>query len=108
MSGLNLTPDTVIPYLNFFFLNVRHEEGEIIVLKNPEEASTIDLYDDERREDINLQPEHAVIEQNESGSFIVKTPIFLDGGLINAQMTIDRMGHVIVKSLGMMTSGHLQ
>ena len=54
LAGLNLTPDTVIPYLNFFFLNVRLEEGEIIILKNPEEAASIDIYDDERREVIEL------------------------------------------------------
>jgi len=108
LAGLNLTPDTVIPYLNFFFLNVRLEEGEIIILKNPEEAASIDIYDDERREDINLQPEHASIEQNESGTYIVKTPIFLDGTLVDAQLTVDRLGHVIVKSLGMMAHNQLQ
>ena len=45
----------MIPYLNFYFLNVRLEEGEIIVLKDPQEAATIDMFDDERRENIDLQ-----------------------------------------------------
>lgn len=106
-AGLNLSEHTVIPYLNFFFLNVAMEDGEIIILKNPEEASTIDIYDDDRREDIGLQPEGAVIEVNEAGSYIVKTPIFLDGSLVDAKLTVDRQGHVTVKSLGI-NPGHIQ
>jgi hypothetical protein len=107
-SGLNLSRDNVIPYLNFFFLNVRLEEGEIIILKDTHEASTIDMFDDERRENINLQPDDAKISQNEAGTFIVATPIFLDGSLVNAELSIDQQGRVNVKSLGLMTASHLQ
>lgn len=107
-GGLNLTRDTVIPYLNFYFLNVRLEEGEVIILKNPEEASTIDLYDDDRRENINLQPENASIEKDESGAYIVKTPVFMDGTLIDAHIRVDQAGHVEVRSMGMMNQDRLQ
>jgi hypothetical protein len=103
LGKLTLTTENVIPYLNFYFLNVRLEEGEIVILKNPQEAATIDLYDDERREDINLQPEHAKIIRDMTGAFIVSTPIFLDGSLVNAELTVDTLGHVKVKSLGIMT-----
>lgn len=108
LAGLSLTRENVIPYLNFFFLNVRLEEGEIIILKDTHEASTIDMFDDERRENINLQPDDARISQNEAGSFVVATPIFLDGSLVNAELNVDSQGRVSVKSLGLMTAGHLQ
>lgn len=100
-AGINLSRDTVIPYLNFYFLYVRLEEGEVMILKNTEEASTLDLYDDERRENINLQPDIARIEQNESGAYIVHTPIFLDGSMVNAEIGIDSGGKVSLKSLGL-------
>ena len=102
MAGLNLTKETVIPYLNFYFLNVRLEEGEIIVLKDPQEAATIDMFDDERRENIDLQPDQAKISSDGAGVFVVLTPIFLDGSLVDAEITVDAAGHVNVKSLGMM------
>lgn len=109
LGGLNLTRDTVIPYLNFYFLNVRMEEGEIIILKNPEEAATIDIYDDDRRENISLQPDSARIDiEPTAGLFIVTTPIFLDGGLVDAQITVDAKGNVAVKALGIMTPTWLQ
>lgn len=108
VAGLNLTRDNVITYLNFFFLNVRLEEGEIIILKDTQEASTIDMFDDERRENINLQPDDAKISQNEAGGFVVATPIFLDGSLVNAELSVDPQGRVSVKSLGLMTAGYLQ
>ena len=53
-NGLNLTEETVIPYLNFYFFNVRSEDGDVLILKNVDEGQTIDLYDDERRENINI------------------------------------------------------
>ncbi len=108
LAGLNLTRDTVIPYLNFYFLNVRLEEGEIIILKNPQEAATLDMFDDERRENIHLQPEGASIAQTDNGGFVVGTPIFLDGSLVHAEITVDAQGHVKVKSLGMMSGTKLQ
>ena len=100
--GLNLTKETVIPYLNFYFLNVRLEEGEIIVLKDPQEAATIDMFDDERRENIDLQPDQAKISSDGAGVFVVLTPIFLDGSLVDAEITVDAAGLVTVKSLGIM------
>ncbi len=102
LAGLNLTPDTIIPYLNFYFLNVRLEDGEIILLKNPQEAATIDMFDDERREDINLQPEQARINVTADGIFVVLTPIFLDGSLVDAEIMVNAAGQVAVRSLGMM------
>ena len=107
-AGLNLSKETTIPYLNFYFLNVRLEEGEIMILKNPEEAATIDLYDDVRRENINLQPELARVEQNETGAWIVHTPIFMDGTLVDAEIRVDTSGKVFVKSLGMMAQNAAQ
>lgn len=104
-AGLQLTKDSVIPYLNFYFLNVRLEEGEVIILKDPQEATTIDLYDDERRENISLQPDVAKIQQTEAGTFIIKTPIFLDGGIVDGELTVDLQGNVTVKALGIMTPG---
>ncbi len=108
MAGLNLSKETTIPYLNFYFLNVRLEEGEIMILKNPEEASTLDLYDDERRENINLQPDTARVEQNESGIWVVLTPIFMDGTLVDAEIRVDTAGKVTVKSLGLMMQNAAQ
>lgn len=107
-AGLNLSTETVIPYLNFYFLNVRLEDGEIIILKDPAEAATIDMFDDERRENINLQPDQAQIKQLDNGGFVVATPIFLDGGLVNAELIVDAQGRVNVKSLGLMAPGYLQ
>ena len=100
-SGLTLARDTVIPYLNFYFLYVRMEEGEVMIVKDINEASTLDLYDDERRENINLQPDTARIELNESGAYLAHTPVFMDGSLVNAEISVDMAGKVSLKALGL-------
>lgn len=109
IGGLTLTPDTVIPYLNFYFLNVRLPEGEVIILKAPEEAGEIGVYDDERREDILLIPECAKIEKDEeTGDLKVTAPIYYDGVLMEALMTVGAEGGVMVQPQKMMAQQGLQ
>jgi hypothetical protein len=105
IAGLNLTAESVIPYLNFYFLNVRLPEGEIVILKDPGEAHTLDLYDDERRENIFLVPEAAKIEEvPETGAFKVTAPVYYDGTYMEAIITVSKDGIVHTAPQRMLTS----
>lgn len=105
-NGLNLTTETVIPYLNFYFFNVRTEDGDVLILKNVDEGQTIDLYDDERRENINIRPDQAKVEFDEtSDSFIVYAPLYYLGGLVDAKIVVAKDGTVEIQPLKMLTSG---
>jgi hypothetical protein len=98
---LNLNAETVIPYLSFYFFHVRSEDGDIIILKNAEEAATIDLFDDERRENLGVIPDQAKIEMMEN-SLRVTAAIYYLGGLCEAAITVTREGHVTVEPLRML------
>lgn len=105
-NGLNLTEETVIPYLNFYFFNVRTEDGDVLILKNVDEGQTIDLYDDERRENINIKPDQARVEFDEAlESFIVYAPLYYLGGLVDAKIIVAKDGTVDVQPFKMLTSG---
>jgi hypothetical protein len=104
-EGLKLSKETVIPYLNFYFLNVRLPEGEVVILKDPGEVHTLDLYDDERRENIFLSPESLKIEEiPETGGLKVTAPIYYDGTCMEAIITVSKDGVVHTAPQRMITS----
>ena len=106
LKGLHLTAENVIPYLNFYFFNVRSEDGDILLLRNIEEGQTIDLYDDERRENLDVVPENSKVEYNEADeTFTVQAPIYYMGGLVDALIVVTKNGMVTVQPLRMLTGG---
>lgn len=103
---LVITEDTVIPYLNFYFCFVRLPEGEIILLKSPEEAAIIDLYDDERREEFDARPTPLKIDApRENGPINVTAPALYDSSPIEAIISVEQDGTVITRPTRMLTMG---
>ncbi|OIN87059.1 MAG: hypothetical protein AUJ12_03165 [Alphaproteobacteria bacterium CG1_02_46_17] len=108
-AGLNLNAQTVIPYLNFYYCFVRLPEGEIILLKSPEEAGIIDLYDDERREDFDAVPTPLSVEDVDGDAlFKVTAPILYDGSPMEALITVTKDGKVTTQPKRMLTMGRTQ
>ncbi|MDD3019562.1 MAG: hypothetical protein PHX61_01115 [Alphaproteobacteria bacterium] len=108
-AGLNLNAQTVIPYLNFYYCFVRLPEGEIILLKSPEEAGIIDLYDDERREDFDAMPTPLSVEDVDGDAlFKVTAPILYDGSPMEALITVTKDGKVTTQPKRMLTMGRTQ
>ncbi len=109
MAGLHLNKDNVIPYLNFYFFNVRESGEDILILKNADEGRDLDLYDDERREDMHVVPENSYIFYDEqTGNFKVTAPLYYLGGVVQADIFVTRVGEVTVKPTGMLVSEHMQ
>lgn len=105
-NELVLTPETVIPYLNFYYCFVRLPEGEMILLKSPEEASIIDLYDDDRREDLDARPTPLSVEEvRETGLINVTAPILYDGSPMEALISVTKDGKVTTQPKRMLTMG---
>lgn len=95
--GLVLNENTIIPYINFYFYCVRHEDGDIMVLKTPAEAAEIDMYDEERREDFNAVPAGTIVHHDTTNdSFYVDVPLYYGGGLLEARLTVRGNGHVSI------------
>lgn len=108
-AGLNLTTENVLAYLNFYYCFVRLPEGEIIILKSPEEAAIIDLYDDERREDFNAIPTPCSIEETKETNLInVTVPVLYDGSPMEALISVTKEGIVTTQPKRMLTMGRAQ
>jgi hypothetical protein len=106
LNELYLTRENVIPYLNFYFFNVRGEDGDILILRNVEEGQTVDLYDDERRENLDIIPENADVDYIESNeTFVIRAPLYYLGGLVDAKIFVNKDGEVQVQPLKMLTGG---
>lgn len=106
---LVLTAETVLPYLHFYYCYVRLPEGEIILLKDAAEGSHIDLYDEERRETLDVVPEGVQIEQDPTtGSFIVSAPAFYDSSPMEVLITVSADGYVSTSPKRMLTLDNVQ
>ena len=109
MAGLHLNKDNVIPYLNFYFFNVRPDGEDILILKNPDEGQYLDLYDEERRENMHLVPENSyVFYDDQTGNFKVTAPLYYLGGVVQADILVTRDGKVTVNPTGMLVSERVQ
>lgn len=105
-NGLHLTKENVIAYLNFYFFNVRTEDGDVLILRNVDEGQSIDLYDDERRENLNVEPDDVKIEFDEALKvFNVFAPIYYLGSLVDAKLIVMLDGSVIIHPLKLLTGG---
>ncbi len=106
---LVLTEETVISYLNFYYCYVRLPEGEIILLKNPAEAPDIDLYDEDRREALEIIPEGVKIDKDgENGPFRVTAPALYDSSPMEVIITVSTDGQVITSPKRMLTLERVQ
>lgn len=106
---LELNEETIIPYLNFYYCYVRLPEGEIILLKNPEEAPQIDLYDEERREALDVIPESVEIERDPTtGGFLVLAPALYDSSPMQVLITVSKDGQVLTSPKRMLTLENIQ
>lgn len=109
VGELNLTAETVLPYLHFYYCYVRLPEGEIILLKNAAEAPHIDLYDEERRESLDVIPEGVQIEQDPTtGSFLVVAPALYDSSPMEVLITVSTDGQVSTSPRRMLTLENIQ
>lgn len=106
---LNLNTDNILQYLNFYYCYVRLADGEIILLKNPAEAPHIDLYDEERREALDVVPEGVQIEQDPStGVFSVLAPALYDSSPMEVLITVSPDGQVFTSPKRMLTLENIQ
>jgi hypothetical protein len=109
MGELELNEENIIAYLNFYYCYVRLPEGEIILLKNPEEAPHIDLYEEERREALDVIPEGIEIERDPTnGGFLVLAPALYDSSPMQVLITISSDGQVFTSPKRMLTLENVQ
>lgn len=109
IGELLLTEDTIIPYLHFYYCNVRLAEGELILLKNAAEGAHIDLYDDERRENLDVMPEGIIItRESEGGAFRITAPAFYDSAPMEVEITVTLDGVVTTTPKRMLTFDVIQ
>lgn len=104
MGELVINEETIVPYINFYYCYVRQPEGEMLILKEPGEASQIDMYDEERREDFDVRPAELEIGRvTENGSFRVIAPLLYDDAPMEAIIVVTLDGQVMTSPKRMLT-----
>lgn len=109
MGELQLTEETILAYLNFYYCYVRLPEGEIILLKNAAEAPQIDLYDEERRENLEIVPDDVQIEVDaQTGNFLLLAPALYDSSPMEVFIIVTPDGRVQTSPKRMLTLEKIQ
>ena len=109
MDELALTEENITAYLNFYYCYVRLTEGEIILLKNAAEGAHIDLYDEERREALDVVPEGiSIVHDVANNCFRVTAPVLYDSSPMEAEITVTHDGVVTTAPKRMLTFDAIQ
>ncbi len=108
-SALNLTQETVLPYLNFYFKNISHEDGDIYLIEKLESLPFINSLAPEQKSALerHYRPPHAVYKE-ESGHFDITSPVFYGGILMLSKIIVDMEGHVHIKEQEMLLKSTIQ
>jgi hypothetical protein len=94
-GALNLTATNIIAYLNFYFFAVHQDDGDVFLVQDP---ATYPFQDNSTFEpnaafQLNRDVAYEIRQESDDG-FIVETPLFVDGTLVNAKIRVDPNGRV--------------
>ena len=101
-GAIDINEDTVMDYLRFFFNNVSTDEGDMILVDNPDDLPFIDSLD--MQQQILLKQRHAKPEVQydiERDIYVLHSDVFYTGSLLKADIEVDRTGMVSIQERGM-------
>ena len=96
---LDITEDSVIPYLEFYFSHVDGgEDGDIIIINNPNDMPLLDSLDPEAYHAVFSQHKPAKIEFDGGfNAYEVETDLYINSQLVRAVLEVNVRGRVKIK-----------
>lgn len=98
----NLSEETVIPYVNFFYKNAPDPEGDIYVIEDLENLVFFDLLDMEQQGQLRNNFTAPQIIKHSDGSIEVKACLVYQGSLVKGDVFVSKDGTVRINNIYMM------
>jgi len=96
-GSLSLNKANILSYLEFFFTQVGDEDGDTILINNPNDMPMLDSLDMDVYEAVFSQHKPAQVEHDEStGKFKITADLYRDAQLIRAKIDITAKGRVTI------------
>ncbi len=94
-APISLTKNNVVEYLDFFFSRVRGSDGDILLIKSPDDMPFLDSLDPAQQKSVrdSFKPLH-IEDGNVPGQFIVHGTLFYSGCLISAILRVSSDGRL--------------
>lgn len=85
-DNLILNEETVLPYLDFYFIFVRMDVGEINILGERDQYHILESF-----------PEDTEVSYDEAKEvFVIRVPLYFDGTIMSGTIEIDKHGEVSI------------
>lgn len=102
-GGLVLTQQNVAAYVDFFFKHVTTEEGDIYLIRDPDDMPFMDsLSLDQQMQIKRHHTDIAVAYNRDDDTFSVTADMYFAGVLLKATLTVQPDGHIEVSNHAML------
>ncbi len=104
-APIALREDNILNYLDFFFSNVKSEDGDIYVVRDPSSLPFMSSLPDAQRQELNAHHLKPAIEFDAvQDAYIVKTTMYYAGGLMTAVISVNTSGEIDFSDLQLLLS----
>jgi len=105
-ASINLTETNVIDYLNFFFKYIQGPDGDIFLIKEPNDMPFLESLSNDQKESI-ISCHHPIKISSDvmPHSFQVSGTLYYDGGLISATIQVHADGKIDIKNQNLLLQG---
>ena len=101
-GAIHLNEGNVMDYLRFFFDNVSTEDGDMVLVDNPDDLPFIDSLDMQQQILLKQRHEKPEVQYNiETDSYVLHSDVFYTGSLLKADIQVDQDGTVSIQERGM-------
>lgn len=101
-GDLDIDADNTLDYIRFFFSQIETDEGEMMLVDDPDDLPFIDSLD--MQQQLMLKQRHEkpeVVYDINTDQFVLSSDVFYTGCLLKADISVDRDGHINVQDRGM-------
>lgn len=104
-APITLREDSVMAYLDFFFTNVKSEDGDIYVVRDPANLPFMSSLPAQQRETLKTQHAGPKVEYDAlTDSYLVFTTLYYAGGLMKAVIKVASNGEIDIQDLSLLLS----
>lgn len=87
---LDLNVDNALEYLNFYYRQVYNADGDIYVISDMDDAPFFDSLDESQQANIKRHYKSPEVIISSEGILVVKAVMFYEGGLVDAEISINK------------------
>ncbi len=100
-----LREDNVLAYLDFFFRNVKADDGDIYVIRDPSTLPFMGSLPAQQRAELNASHQKPSVEFDAlTDSYLVFTTLYYSGGLMRAVIRVNASGEIDIQDLSLLLS----